>query len=214
MARTAKVKPPIVAMTPADMLARFGAYPYTVLGIDASSSVIGYCVLTFNNRLNPAFDNQTEPTYSICLASLKLSSKQPIQRRCAEGYKLARELGARYGKPPIGAIGIEDAVAKYANAIMQQSRVVGAMLAAFDQLGYQCETFAPKAGKKILSGSGVAGPDQMITAAREFTSQPVDEHSAHALGIALARLDLEYPATAPAADRAAGQFYLMGDGKQ
>ena len=197
MARTAKVKPPIVAMTPADMLARFGAYPYTVLGIDASSSVIGYCVLTFNNRLNPAFDNQTEPTYSLRLASLKLSSKQPIQRRCAEGYQLAIKLAAdiapaRFSQK-IGAIGIEDAVAKYANAIMQQSRVVGAMLAAFDQLGYQCETFAPKAGKKILSGSGVAGPDQMIIAARAFTTQPVDEHSAHALGIALARLDLEYP---------------------
>lgn len=209
MARTAKVKPPIVAMTPADMLDRFGAYPYTVLGIDASSSVIGFALLAFYGKGD---------THGVFIGSLKLSSKQPIQRRCAEGYQLAIKLAAdiapaRFSQK-IGAIGIEDAVAKYANAIMQQSRVVGAMLAAFDQLGYQCETFAPKAGKKILSGSGVAGPDQMIIAARAFTTQPVDEHSAHALGIALARLDLEYPATAPAADRAASQFYLMGDGKQ
>lgn len=137
-----------------------------ILALDMSSTTIGVCV---NGR--PA------PTITL---------KGPdIAARCLQAAAAIRPLidGA-----DVDLVAIESPYLSYQRpaSVIPLARVSGAVLALVSGFGVAWYEFAPSAGKKALTGKGVAKKPDMIAAAVAALGVEVDEHAADAYGIYLA----------------------------
>jgi Holliday junction resolvasome RuvABC endonuclease subunit len=160
-----------------------------ILGLDISSSAIGWCL-----------HNGTVLDRGV----IRLDSKSDISERCLSAKNEIEVLLMRYA---VDAVAIESPVAKFAKAVIPQARV-GAMvlLACAEHSLAWCEV-TPTAAKLALADDGAAVKREMLEAAArhfcyradaleyretrgEWGAWAVDmlysEHEADALGVALA----------------------------
>jgi len=104
-----------------------------------------------------------------------------IAERCRRAYNVFHTLLDRY--PQIDVLAIEAPVARFASAVIAQSRVAGAILALAGQRGLPLVEVSPAAAKRALTGIGNATKDTMMARAREY--RVFGEHASDALGVAL-----------------------------
>lgn len=150
-----------------------------VLGLDASSTTIGWCVLR---------GRTVEASGEYTLAGL-------ISSRCLRAQQFIYALLNTHAPD---AVAIESPVVKRftgkkgqrvdsANAVIPQARVSGAILAVVAARGIPWQEVAPASAKKALSGAGNSGKDDMQTFARSYGVE--GEHASDALAVALAIVD-------------------------
>lgn len=148
-----------------------------ILGLDASSTTIGYVVL--EGRTATASGNVLLPEGLISV-------------RCLHAQRVVFALLDRHTPD---AVAIESPVVKRfkgkqgqrvdtASAVIPQARVSGAILAVVAARGLVWQEVAPASGKKALAGHGAADKAMMETFARAYGV--TGEHAADALGVALA----------------------------
>ena len=137
----------------------------TVLGLDCSSTTIGWCV----------HDGQVRDA-----GTLRLTGSD-IAERCRQAR--AGVYLILLNHPDVDAVAIESPVCRFAKALIPQARVSGAVLAllAEKQIAW-CEV-TPSEAKHAATGRGNASKADMMTAAGLD-----DEHAADAVGVAKAAL--------------------------
>lgn len=141
-----------------------------VLGLDCSSTHIGWCLWTGTAATaHGTIALRGDLTARISLAEIALS-----------------ELFIRHA-PDV--IAIEGATTRYASHVIAQQRVVGVLMLAATRMGLLTVEIAPATAKKALTGSGKADKQLMQTMAANYL-QDYDEHAADALGVALAAYPL------------------------
>ena len=151
-----------------------------VLGLDASSTTIGYCVLQGRTAL--ASGNVLLPDGLV-------------SARCLQAQRIVFALLERHAPD---AVAIESPVVKRfkgkqgqrvdsAGAVIPQARVSGAILAVVEARGLVWQEVPPASGKKALAGAGNADKSAMETFAASYGV--TGEHAADALGVALAIID-------------------------
>ena len=167
-----------------------------ILALDISSTAIGWCYLQ---------DDRAPLAKSIALGS-----KADIAARCAKAQAEVGLLIAACGS--IDSVVIEAPVVQYANSVIAQCRVAGAVLAELSAHGLAWCEIAPAVAKRALTGRGDAKKRQMLEAAAwrfghdalflEFAERRgvwaawkgeacvYDEHAADALGLALAAVGM------------------------
>ncbi len=153
---TYTIAPPVVADT------------VTILGLDASSTAIGWVV----------YDG------AVLAHGQLLLTGADIADRCRQAHAGLNLILSNY--PYIDAIAIESPVAAFAKALIPQARVSGALLAVASLKGILTCEVTPSAAKAILVGSGTASKTLMQAAAEQYGVS--GEHAADALGVALAAL--------------------------
>ena len=119
-----------------------------VLGLDISSTTIGYAVLR-DGKIHDYGHGQLSGT---------------IAARCETAAFLAGTL--LDGHQPALVV-IESPVARFAKAVIPQARVSGAVLAVLGQRNALWEEVAPSVAKKVLAGCGDANKIQMLDAAAQ-----------------------------------------------
>lgn len=135
-----------------------------ILALDISSTHIGIC-----------YDGHPDNT-------IKLTGKNIADRCSMASQKVSQYLADR--KDNCDLVVIESPVAKFAKAVIPQSRVAGAVIAHIAFMGIAWVEVAPTEVKRTLTGKGNADKAQMIAAAREeFCDAPLDEHQADAYGL-------------------------------
>lgn len=150
-----------------------------VLGLDASSTTIGWCVLR---------GRTVEASGELILAGR-------ISNRCLGAQQFIYALLNTHAPD---AIAIESPVVKRftgkggrrvdsANAVIPQARVSGAILAVVAARGLPWQEVAPASAKKALSGAGNSDKTTMQTFAASYGV--TGEHASDALAIALAIVD-------------------------
>jgi len=105
-----------------------------------------------------------------------------IAERCRRAYNVFHTLLDRY--PQVDCLAIEAPVARFASAVIAQSRVAGAIFALAGQRTIPVVEVSPAAAKRALTGHGNASKEEMQRAARCYGVS--GEHAADALGVALA----------------------------
>jgi len=124
------------------------APPLTILGLDMSSTTIGYAVKT--------------PALFFRWGHADLTGD--IAARCLQGRnEVARLLDT--WRPTL--VVIESPVARYAKAVLPQARLSGAVLALFAERRVLWQEVAPTVAKRVLCGDGAANKMQMVAAAAE-----------------------------------------------
>lgn len=142
---------------------------YTILGIDCSSTNIGYVYW------------QKGVTLLLTRGTIKLPGKAPIEVRCQQAYGWIDDM-IRIRQPDL--VAIESPVARFAKAVIPQARVSGAIMALCALRNLLVHEITPSEAKLALTGKGNADKAQMIKFASEYGID--DEHQADALGIAIA----------------------------
>lgn len=140
----------------------------TILGLDISSSHIGFCVLR---------GGQVADHGEWTLAG-------PIEARCRQAYNRFLLLLDRMQQPDV--LAVEAPVARFASAVIAQSRVAGAVLTLAGQRDILVTEVSPAAAKRILTGNGRADKSAMQAAAGAY--QVRGEHASDALGVALSAI--------------------------
>jgi len=122
-----------------------------ILGLDASSTCIGYAVLV---------DGKIE-RYN----HYDLPAKADIAKRC----ELARAwtVGALATSRPT-LVAIESPVGRFTKAVIPQARVSGAILSALSQFQALYVEVAPSEGKQALARNGAASKFAMLASAGEL----------------------------------------------
>ena len=138
----------------------------TILGIDASSTMIGWCIL--------------QDGRAIKHGEIKLPAAN-IAARCEAAQ---RELILLLDACPIDALAIESPVARFASAVIPQARVSGALLAMCHLRDVAWLEIEPAKAKRAATGKGNASKDEVQAAAAEYAV--FGEHAADAWAIALA----------------------------
>lgn len=138
----------------------------TVLGLDCSSTTIGWCV--YDGTIRDA-------------GTLKLTGND-IADRCRQARAGVHLVLLNH--PDIDAVAIESLVATFAKAVIPQARVNGAVLSLLAERYLWLEV-APSEAKQALAGRGDASKADMMTA-----TGLDDEHAADACGVAKAALKL------------------------
>ncbi len=133
----------------------------TILALDMSSTKIGMC-----------YDGVMFETITL---------KGDIAERCKMAQQLIR--GWLFYYANIDLVVIESPVARFANAVIPQARVSGAVLSEIADHGIAWHEVSPAAAKKALTGDGRSGKQTMIEAAPAVCA---DEHQADAYGLWLA----------------------------
>ena len=163
-----------------------------ILSLDISSQWLGWCYLQ---------DDRAPLAKSIALGG-----KADIAARCAKAQAEVGLLIAACGS--VDCVVIEAPVFQYANAVIAQCRVAGAVLAELSAHNLAWCEIAPSVAKRALTGRGDAKKLQMLQAAAPHFHQDAlflefaerrgvwaawmndrliyDEHAADALGLALA----------------------------
>lgn len=149
-------------------------YPRTILGIDASSTNLGWCV----------YDIEQERV--IAHGSQKLGASRWIGQRCQTARGVLGYLLTTYTPDAIGYEG--PAYKASPLAIIAQQRVVGVLLMLAADVNREPIEIPPTTAKKALTGSGRADKDLMMQYAEAYIPAGCDEHEADALGVALAAL--------------------------
>lgn len=150
---TYTIAPPIVVET------------ITILGLDASSTAIGWVV----------YDGVVRAHGQLLLKG------DDIAERCRQAHAGLNFILETYLY--IDAIAIESPVARFAKALIPQARVSGALLAAASLKGIVTCEVTPSAAKAVLCGSGTASKTLMQAAAEQYGVR--GEHASDALGVAL-----------------------------
>lgn len=135
-----------------------------VLGIDCSSTTIGWCV----------YDGQVRDAGTLKLTGSDIAERCR-QARAGVGLVLLNH-------PDVDAVAIESPVARFAKAVIPQARVSGAILGLIAER-YTWVEVTPSEAKRALAGRGDASKADMMTAASLD-----DEHAADACGVARAAL--------------------------
>lgn len=138
----------------------------TILGLDASSTIIGWCVLQDGRALQHG--------------EIKLPASN-IADRCEAAQ---RELIQLFDACPVDAVAIESPIAFRPNAVIPQARVSGALLAMCSLREIAWLEIEPTRAKKALAGVGNASKDDMQ--AKAVAYGVAGEHASDALGVALA----------------------------
>lgn len=137
----------------------------TILALDASSVMIGYCV----------YDGSVFAFGEIALSGADIAD------RCRQAHE---RLGSLLKTMcAIDCIAIESPVAFHAKAVIPQARVSGALMAAAALQGYLVVEVTPTQAKKALAGKGNATKGEMMDAALEYGI--TGEHASDSLGVAL-----------------------------
>lgn len=137
----------------------------TVLGLDCSSTTIGWCV----------HDGQVRDA-----GTLKLTGSD-IAERCRQAR--AGVYLVLLNHPDVDAVAIESPVGRFIKALIPQARVSGAILGLLAEKQIAYVEVTPGQGKLALAGRGNASKVDMMTAAGLD-----DEHAADAVGVAKAAL--------------------------
>lgn len=137
----------------------------TVLGLDCSSTTIGWCV----------YDGQVRDA-----GTLKLTGKD-IAERCRQARAQIGLLLLNH--PDVDVASLESPVARYGGAVIPQARVSGAILGLLAEKQILHVEVTPQQAKIALTGRGNASKADMMTAAGLD-----DEHAADACGVARAAL--------------------------
>lgn len=137
----------------------------TVLGLDCSSTTIGWCI----------YDGQIRDA-----GTLKLTGKD-IAERCRQAR--AGVYLVLLNHPDVDAAAIESPVGRFAKALIPQARVSGAVLGLLAEKQIAYVEVAPTEAKRAATGRGDASKADMCSAAGLD-----DEHAADAVGVAKAAL--------------------------
>ncbi len=148
-----------------------------ILGLDASSTTIGFVVLEGS---------------AVLASGNVLLPEGLISARCLHAQRIVFALIDRHAPD---AVAIESPIVKRftgkagqrvdtANAVIPQARVSGAILAVVEARGLPWQEVAPASGKKALARHGAADKAAMETAAAAYGV--TGEHAADALGVAMA----------------------------
>lgn len=145
----------------------------TILGIDASSTTIGYCL----------YDGAVLASGELILKS------SDIAERCRLAFAQFNGLVELYAQYQIDVIAIESPASPHKGALIPQCRVSGALMVAASLKHLMVIEIPPQKGKQALVGIGNAGKSAMQAVAwARYGVQ--GEHAADALGIALAAVKL------------------------
>lgn len=121
-----------------------------ILGLDMSSTCIGSAALSGDDR--PALE--------------RCDLKGDIAVRCAQA---AAHVAALLDRHQPALVVIESPVARFAKAIIPQTRVSGAVLAELSRRRALWVEVAPSRAKQVLCGDGAATKREMVdTVARRF----------------------------------------------
>jgi crossover junction endodeoxyribonuclease RuvC len=140
--------------------------PQTTLGIDASSTTMGYCVL----------DVAGSPT-----AHGAFTFKGEIADRIVAAHNAFCDLLDTYA-PDV--VAIEAPFAVRSTSAIPLARVNGVLILVAALRGVRTIDVPPTVAKKRLTGKGNASKDDMCEAAKPHIGE-VSEHTADALAIAL-----------------------------
>ena len=138
----------------------------TILGLDVSSTMIGYAI----------WHDVGVREYG------EWALRGSIDERCRQACACLWLLLDRIVQPDV--IAIEAPVARFASAVIAQSRVAGALLTLIGEREIAVLEIAPAAAKRVLTGRGGADKALMQAAARQYGV--VGEHASDALGVARA----------------------------
>ena len=140
----------------------------TILGLDASSTMIGYCLL--------------QDGRALAHGHIKLPASN-IAERCRVAQN---ELITLLEACPVDAVAIEAPMVYHGRygAVIPQARVSGALLAIVSIRELAWLEIEPAKAKKAATGRGGASKDDVQRAAAEYGVH--GEHAADALAIALA----------------------------
>lgn len=167
--------------------------PAFILGLDCSSSAIGYVVRN---------------SHVIDRGVIRLPARADISERCWSAQRAVEALLSRYA---VDAVALESPVARYAKAVIPQARISGVILATLAQHSLAWCEVTPTAAKLALAEDGAATKREMLAAAaahfgyaaslmsyRSFRDEWAayssgvvifSEHEADALGVAMAAVD-------------------------
>lgn len=121
-----------------------------ILGLDISSSSIGYCIRN---------------TTVISRGVIRLDAKAAIGARCMAAHDALEKLLDQHA---VDLVAVESPVARYAKAIIPQCRMSGVMLELAERRGVLACEIAPKEAKRALVGNGNASKEQMLFAAAGY----------------------------------------------
>lgn len=107
-----------------------------------------------------------------------------IAERCRLAYNRFYTALEKY--PQVDCVAVEAPVARFASAVIAQSRVSGAILALAGQRNLPVVEVSPTAAKFALTGRGNVGKDTMMARASAYGVS--GEHASDALGVCLASL--------------------------
>lgn len=141
----------------------------TILALDASSTMLGWVL--YHGAVLDHGEHKLTGT---------------VEQRCAAAYNALWNMLHDY--PATDCIAVEAPVARYASAVIAQSRVAGAILTLAGQRNIPLVEVSPAAAKRALTGIGNASKDTMQSRARAYGV--VGEHASDALGVCLAALKL------------------------
>lgn len=137
----------------------------TILALDASSTMIGWCLYAG----------------AVLAHGEHRLAGGDIACRCQTAYDILALLLDRF--PAVDCIAIESPVARFGGAVIPQARVSGALLTLAAQRNKLILEITPTATKRALAGIGNADKCTMMARARAYGVQ--GEHAADALGVAL-----------------------------
>lgn len=146
----------------------------TILALDASSTVIGWCIY----RDNTVIDHGE---IKLSFAAAK-NATADISLRCWQAYTKLTDLLDRYGE--VDCIALESPVARFAKAVIPQARVSGALLACAALRRLHVIEVTPGQAKQALTGRGDAEKVDMQVAALAYGV--AGEHASDAVGVAKA----------------------------
>ena len=121
-----------------------------ILGLDISSSAIGWCLL-----------QGIVADHGV----IWLDSRSVIGARCVEARDALERLLSRHA---VDCIALESPVARFAKAVIPQARVSGALLELAERRGILTVEVTPSAAKFALAEDGAASKVQMLQAAAPF----------------------------------------------
>lgn len=139
----------------------------TILGLDASSTAIGWVVLEAG---------QVREHGSTALTG------HDINERCRQAHAYVRALVQLH--PDVDAVAIESPVGRFIKSVIPQALVSGAIRTAARLDDRHVVDVTPAEAKKALSGAGNVDKGRMQRAALAFGV--TGEHAADACGVALA----------------------------
>lgn len=141
-----------------------------ILGIDASSTSIGYCI----------FDGGVFAFGEIAL------SGHDIADRCRQAHAALTTL--LNTMCAVDLLAIEAPASVFKKALIPQCRVSGALMACAALRGFLVVEVTPGQAKAALTGIGNASKELMQACAAEYGV--VGEHAADALGVALSAVEM------------------------
>lgn len=144
----------------------------TILALDASSTVIGYCL----------YDGAV-----FAFGEIPLSGWD-IAERCRQAHAALNLILATAPASGIDVIAIESPASRFKKSLIPQCRVSGALMAAAALRGHLVVEVSPAGAKIALTGRGNAEKVDMQVAALRYGVS--GEHASDALGVALASVKM------------------------